>query len=105
MSGGTTISARGRPAWRGALLAALLLAACGQSPQSAFTGYVEGDLLFTGGVSNNVGMRHALERLIGLPIATSRLDPVYAGALGAAVYAQRFLAEAHTRQIQSKRGY
>ncbi len=48
MSGGTTISARGRPAWRGALLAAVLLAACGQSPQSAFTGYVEGDLLFIG---------------------------------------------------------
>lgn len=66
---------------------------------------LEGDLVFTGGVSNNVGMRHALERLIGVPIATTRLDPVYAGALGAAVYAQRFLAEAHTRQIQSKRGH
>lgn len=61
---------------------------------------LEGDLVFTGGVSNNVGMRHALEQLIGVPIATTRLDPVYAGALGAAVYAQRFLAESRTRQVQ-----
>ncbi|NTW52516.1 MAG: hypothetical protein HGB22_08010 [Chlorobiaceae bacterium] len=51
---------------------------------------LEGDLVFTGGVSSNVGMKTALEDLIGLPITTLKLDPVYAGALGAAVYAQNF---------------
>ena len=54
---------------------------------------LEGDLVFTGGVSNNVGMKKALEDLIGLPIKSFNLDPVYAGALGAAVYAQRFYSE------------
>ena len=54
---------------------------------------LEGDLVFTGGVSSNVGMKRALEDLIGLPIKALKLDPVYAGALGAAVYAQRFYAE------------
>ncbi len=54
---------------------------------------LEGDLVFTGGVSNNVGMKKALEDLIGLPIKAFKLDPVYAGALGAAVYAQTFYAE------------
>ncbi len=50
---------------------------------------LEPDLVFTGGVSNNVGMRHALERLVGHAFTTPRLDTTYAGALGAAVYAQR----------------
>ena len=47
------------------------------------------DLVFSGGVSNNVGMKRALEDLIGHPITTTRLDMVYAGALGAAVLAQK----------------
>lgn len=51
---------------------------------------LEGDLVFTGGVSSNVGMKAALEDLIGLPITALKLDPVFAGALGAAVYAQNF---------------
>jgi predicted CoA-substrate-specific enzyme activase len=51
------------------------------------------DLVFTGGVSNNVGMQHALEEIIGHRITPLRLDPIFAGALGAAIYAQRFLAE------------
>jgi predicted CoA-substrate-specific enzyme activase len=50
---------------------------------------LEANFVFTGGVSNNVGMRHALERLVGHPFATPRLDTIFAGALGAAVYAQR----------------
>ncbi|NTU52750.1 MAG: hypothetical protein HGA97_03425 [Chlorobiaceae bacterium] len=53
---------------------------------------LEGALVFTGGVSNNIGMKKALEELIGLEITPFRLDPVYAGALGAAIYAQRLLA-------------
>ena len=55
---------------------------------------LESDIVFTGGVSNNVGMRHALERLLGKTIVVPRLDMVYAGALGAAVYAQRMAIEA-----------
>ncbi|CAH2598748.1 BcrAD_BadFG domain-containing protein [Rhodovastum atsumiense] len=54
---------------------------------------LEDDLVFTGGVSNNVGMKHALETLVGLKVRPARLDLVYAGALGAAVYAQRFQQE------------
>ena len=50
---------------------------------------LDADLVFTGGVSNNVGMKRALEDLIGHPITTTRLDMVYAGALGAAVLAQK----------------
>ena len=52
----------------------------------------ESDLLFTGGVSNNPGMRHVLEELIGTPFATSTFDMIYAGALGAAVYATQHAA-------------
>lgn len=55
---------------------------------------LESDIVFTGGVSNNVGMKHALEKLLGKTIVTPRLDMVYAGALGAAVYAQRMALEA-----------
>ena len=62
---------------------------------------LEPDLVFTGGVSNNGGVRHALEELIGHPIAALRLDPIFAGALGAAVYAQRFLVE--EQNVRDKR--
>ena len=54
---------------------------------------LDADLVFTGGVSNNVGMRKTLEKLVGHPFAAPRLDMVYAGALGAAIHAQRFAAE------------
>jgi predicted CoA-substrate-specific enzyme activase len=47
------------------------------------------DLVFSGGVSNNLGMKQALEDLIGHPITTPKVDMVYAGAIGAAVIAQR----------------
>ena len=64
---------------------------------------LDADLAFTGGVSNNVGMKHALEKLVGHPIVATRLDMVYAGALGAAIYAQRFAAESrrvHDRAVR-----
>src|SRR3954468_13673222 len=54
----------------------------------------EPDLVFTGGVANNVGMRHALETLIGATFAQDPIDMIYAGALGAAVYAGRHHAAA-----------
>ncbi|HEY6839244.1 MAG TPA: acyl-CoA dehydratase activase, partial [Geobacteraceae bacterium] len=47
----------------------------------------EPELLFTGGVSNNPGMRHVLEELIGSPFTPTTFDMIFAGALGAAVYA------------------
>lgn len=47
----------------------------------------EPGLLFTGGVSNNPGMRRILEELIGSPFTETTFDMIYAGALGAAVYA------------------
>ncbi|CAH2598749.1 putative ATPase, activator of (R)-hydroxyglutaryl-CoA dehdratase [Rhodovastum atsumiense] len=50
---------------------------------------LEPELVFSGGVSSNKGMKQALEELIGHPISSTRLDTVYAGALGAAVIAQQ----------------
>ena len=55
---------------------------------------IDSELMFTGGVSNNVGMRYALQTLAGIEIARPRLDTIYAGALGSAIYAQRFAANA-----------
>jgi predicted CoA-substrate-specific enzyme activase len=52
---------------------------------------LEPDLVFSGGVSNNIGMWKALEDLLGHPISVVKLDTVYAGALGAAVLAQKTL--------------
>jgi predicted CoA-substrate-specific enzyme activase len=52
----------------------------------------EPDLIFSGGVSNNPGMRHVLEELIGEPFTKSTFDMIYAGALGAAVYATKHAA-------------
>lgn len=54
----------------------------------------EPELIFTGGVSNNPGMRHVLEELIGTPFIQADFNMIYAGALGAAVYA--------TQQARSK---
>lgn len=54
---------------------------------------LEPELVFSGGVSNNVGMKHALEVLIGHPIKETKLDMIYAGALGAAIYAQKNYSE------------
>lgn len=49
----------------------------------------ESDVVFTGGVSNNRGMRKALEEVIGVPIVVPKVDTTFAGALGAAIEAQR----------------
>jgi activator of 2-hydroxyglutaryl-CoA dehydratase len=50
---------------------------------------LEPDLVLTGGVSKNQGMRQALEEVIGHPLRSSPFDLVFAGALGAAALAQR----------------
>ena len=53
---------------------------------------LEPDLVFSGGVSNNVSMWKALEDTLGHSISKVKLDTVYAGALGASVLAQKALA-------------
>lgn len=53
------------------------------------TGF-EKDILFTGGVSNNPGMKRALEEIIGEKLSDTKLNTVYAGALGAAINAYHF---------------
>lgn len=55
---------------------------------------LEEELVFTGGVSNNAGMKKALEDILGHRISDVRLNTIYAGALGAAVIAQQSLAKA-----------
>lgn len=51
---------------------------------------IESNVLFTGGVSNNIGMKKAIEEILGIKITESKLNTVFAGALGAAVFATEF---------------
>lgn len=51
---------------------------------------IEPEIVFSGGVSRNVGMRTAFEKLIGTKIEVPKLDLNYGGALGAAIYAQKY---------------
>ncbi|MGN0484489.1 MAG: 2-hydroxyacyl-CoA dehydratase [Lachnospiraceae bacterium] len=64
------------------------------------------DIVFTGGVSNNVGMRKAFETLLGHKFKETKLNMVFAGALGAAVYAQQLLrhhkVHADSTNVQQK---
>lgn len=46
---------------------------------------VAGDLFFSGGVAKNIGMRKAVEEVLGVPVVEPRIDPQLAGAIGAAV--------------------
>jgi predicted CoA-substrate-specific enzyme activase len=47
------------------------------------------ELAFSGGVSNNAGVKHALESLLGREFVKPRLNAVFAGCLGAAMIAQQ----------------
>ncbi len=53
---------------------------------------LEPGLAFSGGVSNNIGMKKAIEDLLEHPISEFKLDAIYAGALGAAVHALNYQA-------------
>ena len=55
---------------------------------------LEDELVFTGGVSNNAGMKKVLEEILGHKISEVKLNTIYAGALGAAVIAQKSFASA-----------
>jgi predicted CoA-substrate-specific enzyme activase len=61
---------------------------------------IEPELAFSGGVSNNLGMRAAIEELVGFPVAKFKLDAVFAGALGAAVHARQLSAEDSVRPVR-----
>ena len=54
---------------------------------------IEKNVLFTGGVSKNVGIKRAFEELLGFEISQSSIDTVYAGAIGAVVYADEYAKE------------
>jgi activator of 2-hydroxyglutaryl-CoA dehydratase len=58
------------------------------------------DLAFSGGVSNNVGVKYALEKLLAKPFVTPRLNAVFCGALGAAMLAQQKVTG--TAEVESK---
>jgi predicted CoA-substrate-specific enzyme activase len=49
---------------------------------------IEKDVCMTGGVAKNIGVVHAMEKQLSLPIRRLRIDPQLVGALGAAVLAQ-----------------
>jgi predicted CoA-substrate-specific enzyme activase len=51
---------------------------------------IEEGVMFTGGVSNNVGMRHVLEEIMGVKMQIPKVDAVFTGSIGAALYAQRY---------------
>jgi predicted CoA-substrate-specific enzyme activase len=54
---------------------------------------LEPSLVFTGGVSNNIGMWRTLEDLLKARFVSPKgIDMIFAGALGAAVYAGRHIA-------------
>lgn len=50
----------------------------------------DGPLFFSGGVSDNIGMRQALANVSGFRPISGRMDPIYTGALGAALTARRY---------------
>jgi predicted CoA-substrate-specific enzyme activase len=49
---------------------------------------IENDVFFSGGVAKNAGMKRALEKVLGVQLAPSPIDPQLAGALGAAIIAE-----------------
>jgi len=49
---------------------------------------VEKDFVTTGGVSKNAGIIQRVEKLLGIKALTPKMDPILAGAIGAALFAQ-----------------
>lgn len=62
---------------------------------------LEKEILFTGGVSNNIGMRKAFEDLLDCKLVVPKLDTVYAGALGAAIFAAGYAEDENVADIKS----
>ena len=66
---------------------------------------IEKEILFTGGVSNNIGMRRAFEELLGCELIRPKLDTVYAGALGAAIYAAQYAVDQEASAEQNENNF
>ncbi|MEM2912361.1 MAG: benzoyl-CoA reductase, bzd-type, subunit Q [Candidatus Bathyarchaeia archaeon] len=47
---------------------------------------IEKDFVITGGVAKNAGITQRLERLLGIKPLTPKMDPILAGAIGAALF-------------------
>jgi predicted CoA-substrate-specific enzyme activase len=62
---------------------------------------IEPPLVFTGGVSNNIGMWKVLEEEVNAKFTPAKLDLIFAGALGAAVHAWKYYAA--TAEVPKKR--
>jgi benzoyl-CoA reductase/2-hydroxyglutaryl-CoA dehydratase subunit BcrC/BadD/HgdB len=60
---------------------------------------IQSNLVFTGGVSNNPGMRRVLEDILGHAFTIPKFDLTFAGALGAAVYAAQGVAADTTDRV------
>lgn len=60
---------------------------------------IEPDIVFTGGVAKNSGMRQALEEHLGIPFAALSMDAIYAGAYGAALFARQFSLSQERRAV------
>jgi predicted CoA-substrate-specific enzyme activase len=64
---------------------------------------LEPGLAFSGGVSNNLGMKKAIEELMESPVSQLKIDAIYAGALGAAIHAHNYyLLGAQTAEIKEE---
>ena len=65
---------------------------------------IESDVVFTGGVSKNVGMRKALEEVTQARFVDLRLDAQFAGAIGAAVYAAEYAETGGEKREPKRKG-
>lgn len=63
--------------------------------------HIEEKVLFTGGVSQNIGMRNALEEVLNCTLAETEINAFYAGAIGAAVFAGRYLHSEEDEPVSS----
>ena len=70
------------------VLAAYLAAMAHRSVELLERLGIEKELVFTGGVSKNIGLVKRVEREIGVKALESRLDPQIAGGIGAALFAK-----------------
>ncbi|MDR2136726.1 MAG: acyl-CoA dehydratase activase [Synergistaceae bacterium] len=65
---------------------------------------LERGLAFSGGVSNNIGMKKVLEDVLQAPVVSLPIDCIYAGALGAAIHARQFLGSGSMQRRSSAVG-
>lgn len=66
---------------------------------------IEPNVLFTGGVSNNVGMVAALNKILGFEIQIPKIDTVYAGAIGAALFAAQYAQAGKTPLKETRKEF